>query len=593
MNTIDYYQKILDAMDQVVVIARYTIHPKSKEEDILIEFVNKAWEPFTGSHVSTIIGKYISETIYNLKSIPWIEIAQIAISNKNLHRQTYYASLLGKWLDISASFLQENLLCVQLFDITELRTNNTRLKEQNHRLSVMSSELSASKVNLKRKLAKIENLNKELEVIAYYDTLTGLPNREKFTQFINEEVHKAILNSSNIAVAFFDVDNLKTINDTLGHDFGDALLQDMTRRIKAFEKQNVATSRFGGDEFLLLLKNFETEEDVTKLLSLIRKELYKPYTIFNTEIKSSVSIGLALFPQDAKTAQELIKNADIAMTEAKNRGKNCINSFHSLLGQTLKQRTLLEQKLFTAWEEKTFELFYQPQFDVVSRELRGFEALIRWRDSELGNVSPEDFIPIAEENRLIIPLGNWVLETACTTLASWKKKYNFSGVMSVNVSPIQLQSQSFLLTLETILQKTLIDPRSLEIEITEGIFVECEDETISILNKIKSLGVGISLDDFGTGYSSLSYLPKIPLTTLKIDKSFIDNITNRSSLEFDITDAIIGLVTKQGINTVAEGIETLEQYEIMKLINCKTVQGFLTGKPCSEKDCDSFFEGPF
>jgi len=249
--------------------------------------------------------------------------------------------------------------------------------------------------------------------------------------------------------------------------------------------------------------------------------------------------------------------------------------------------------MYIAVQEESFRLFYQPQFDVLTRKLRGFEALIRWFDTEHGYIKPDRFIPIAEENRLIIPLGDWILRKACTTLARWQRDFGFDGIISVNVSPVQLQSSGFIDDLNMILAETGIEPQTLEIEITEGVLIHNFDESVSLLNEIKKIGVGISLDDFGTGYSSLSYLQYLPLSTLKIDKSFIANISQKTSIEYDITDAIVSLVTKQGIDTIAEGVETPEQYEIMKQMQCKTIQGYLTGKPMPEEDCDILISGGF
>lgn len=241
-------------------------------------------------------------------------------------------------------------------------------------------------------------------------------------------------------------------------------------------------------------------------------------------------------------------------------------------------------------EAEEFSLYYQPQFDVVTRQLRGFEALARWHDQELGQVSPDKFIPIAEETRLIIPLGEWILRTACTTLQEWQSVLGFGGILSVNISPIQLRNSDFLDSLRTVLADTGIPPRSLELEITEGILISDFNESIRILEEIKLLGVGISLDDFGTGYSSLSYLQYLPLTTLKIDKSFIENITRIQSREYDITNAIVTLVNKLGLDTIAEGVETGEQLEAIRELQCKTIQGYLTGKPIPKKECQALIE---
>jgi EAL domain-containing protein (putative c-di-GMP-specific phosphodiesterase class I) len=250
----------------------------------------------------------------------------------------------------------------------------------------------------------------------------------------------------------------------------------------------------------------------------------------------------------------------------------------------------MEQRMLLALENEQFQVFFQPQFDVLTRELRGFEALVRWFDSELGYVSPERFIPMAEENRAIISLGDWIMRTACATLREWQTNFGFSGIMSVNVSPVQLRYSGFIDDLKNVIANTAIRPESLEIEVTEGVLIDNFEDSVKLLQEIKDLGIGVSLDDFGTGYSSLSYLQFLPLTTLKIDKSFIANITKEKSIEYDITDAIVSLVNKLGLDTIAEGVETDEQLEMIKKINCKTIQGFLTGRPMPKNDCDKLIK---
>lgn len=593
MGIEEHYSSILNTMPHLVLVARPVQHPGSGISDYAIEYVNQAWERISGSLVSTVRGKFLSETIYFNTDIPWKKLADSTVSSKKPQKHILYSSLVGKWLDINLNLIDDGLLCIHIFDVTEIKEGETRLMEQNHRLSTLSAELASSKANLKQKLEKIELLNNNLEQIAYFDKLTGLPNRARFSEIIETEFENSRRSNTPFALAILDVDKLKVLNDTLGHDHGDDLLKQMAQRLNLFTNRGISSSRFGGDEFLLLIQSYRNAVELVETVNEIRESLSEPYLILNAEIKSSVSIGVAMYPDDAPTVKELLKNADIAMTDAKKCGKNSLSLFHSLMQQTLVVRANLEQKMYLAVQEEAFRLFYQPQFDVSSRKLRGFEALVRWFDPELGYISPERFIPIAEENRLIIPLGDWIMRTACSTLARWQRDLGFEGIISVNVSPVQLQTSGFVDDLKTVLAETRIRPETLEIEITEGVLIHNFDESVSLLNEIKNLGVGISLDDFGTGYSSLSYLQYLPLTTLKIDKSFIANISKESSIEYDITDAIVSLVTKQGIDTIAEGVETNEQYEIMKRMQCKTIQGYLTGKPMPEQDCDLLISGGF
>lgn len=581
-----FYRNLLESLPHVVLVATPHAVPETGQRDFLIEYVNPAWEMIAGSLVQTVQGKLLSNTIYARTDIPWREMADSVWSSGKICQQTVYSDLVNKWLDITIARLEPEHLCLYIHDVSELKQGESRLKEQNLRLSSLSSELASSKNNLKMKLEKIESLNANLEQLAYYDRLTRLPNRTRFSEILTDELEEARRSESRIAVAIFDIDNLKTLNDSRGHEAGDELLRQVAERLGRFKKESVQSSRFGGDEFLLIIEDYEHDAELLHRINAIQESLREPYMIFDAEIKSSVSIGIATFPEDAGNLKDILKYADIAMTDAKRRGKNTLSLFHSVMQENLLARLDMEQRMFHALEEERFQVFFQPQFDVASNRLRGFEALVRWFDADLGYVSPDKFIPLAEETRVIIPLGRWILGTSCRTLRDWQERFGFSGIMSVNVSPVQIQNTGFIEELKYQLEETGIPPETLEIEITEGILISNFEAAVKILQEIRTLGVGISLDDFGTGYSSLSYLQFLPLTTLKIDKSFIANITKDKSIEFDITDAMVNLMNKLGLDTIAEGVETDEQLKVIQRINCKTIQGFLTGRPMPAIDCE-------
>lgn len=581
-----FYRNLLESLPHVVLVATPLVAPETGQRDFLIEYVNPAWETISGSQVKTVQGKLLSATIYAKSVIPWLEMSESVWASGKPFSHTAYSELVGKWLDITIIRLEPDHLCMYIHDVTDLKQGETRLKEQNLRLSALSSELASSKNNLKVKLEKIETLNANLEQLAYYDRLTRLPNRTRFSEILSDELEEARRAESRLAIAIFDIDNLKTINDSRGHESGDEILKQVAERLGHFKQESVQASRFGGDEFLLVIQNYEHDAELLHKVNAIQEILRDPYMIFDAELKSSVSIGIATFPEDADNVQDLLKYADIAMTDAKRRGKNTLSLFHSVMQENLLARLDMEQRMFRALEEERFQVFFQPQFNATSRQLRGFEALVRWFDAELGYVPPDKFIPLAEETRVIVPLGRWILSTACRTLQDWQEQYAFAGIMSVNVSPVQLQQTDFIDDLKNVLEETGIEPETLEIEITEGVLISNFDEAVKILQEIRALGVGISLDDFGTGYSSLSYLQSLPLTTLKIDKSFIDNITKEKSVEYDITDAMVSLMNKLGLDTIAEGVETDEQLKVIQRIKCKTVQGFLTGRPMPRGDCE-------
>ncbi len=585
-----YYRSILESLPQVVIVGTPLPVPEAERGDFLIEYVNPAWELVVGSSIRSVQGKKLSQTSFAKSVIPWQEMGAETLNSRKTQHYTSYSEILHKWLDITIAFLEPDHICINLSDVTCVKQGEMRLKEQNLRLSSLSAELASSKNNLKIKLEKIENLNFNLEQLAYYDRLTRLPNRLRFNDILVEEIGEAEKAGNSLALAIFDIDNLKVLNDSLGHESGDELLCQVARRLDGFKKYDISASRFGGDEFLLIIKKYEHDAELLHLIDLIQACLRETYTVLNVAVKSTVSIGVAVYPDDAENVQNLLKYADIAMTDAKHRGKNTISFFHSVMQENLLSRINIERKLSQAHEQELFQVYYQPQFDVVSRALRGFEALVRWFDTELGYIAPDIFIPIAEETRIIIPLGKWIMRTACKTLSDWQKDFGFEGIMSINVSPVQLQHPEFTAELTACIAEFEIESRSLEIEITEGVLIHNFEESVKILQVIKDLGFGISLDDFGTGYSSLSYLQFLPLTTLKIDRSFIANITKNKSIEYEITDAIVSLVNKLGLDTIAEGVETDAQYEIIERISCKTIQGFLTGRPMPKNECRSLFE---
>ncbi len=577
---------ILESLPHVVLLAVHKHDPVTGHADFYIEYVNQEWERLAGSERSTIIGKYISQTIYKNSGVSWTELGEEAIRLSRTVNRTFYSDLLNKWLEVTISSLEYPECCIYIRDISESWNNEQRLKEQNRRLSSLSHELTSSKTNLRTKLGKIEALNSELEKMAYYDPLTDLPNRARFSVIVRDELESARRAEKWMVLALLDIDNLKHINDSLGHDVGDELIRQMAGRLKNYEQYKISAGRFGGDEFLLILKDCDQHLYLTQLVRSLQELLSAPYKINDTDLHATVSMGVSCYPDDADNPADLIKYADIASSEAKKRGKNTIVLFHSTMREKLFQHVLLEKKLIGALQDQLFTLAYQPQIDLSSGSIRGFEALIRWTDLEIGKINPERFIPLAEENRMIIPIGRWIMQEACKTLRQWTDEYGFNGMMSINVSPVQLRHPRFIEDLFSAITTAGVHPSCVEIEITEGVLIQDFDDSIRILNEITQLGIGIALDDFGTGYSSLSYLHHLPLTTLKIDRSFIANMADNQGIEYDIIEAIVSLVNKLGIDTIAEGVETAEQLESIRKLQCKIVQGFYTGRPLTPQSAE-------
>ena len=456
---------------------------------------------------------------------------------------------------------------------------------QNLRLAALTDELSNSREELKSKLENITFLNEQLEHMAYHDGMTNLCNRQKFKMDFEHWLEQTKSNQEKFGIILLDLDNMKLINDAQGHGEGDEIICHAAEILKRFKKDDLRVYRYGGDEFIVMMRNINSQDTILNAGDLLLE-------VMNDE-GIDFSGGIAICPDDGDNYSDLLKYADMAMFEAKRKGKNDICFFQTIMRERFMEKIAIQSKLSTAVSEELFQLYYQPQFDVATNKLRGFEALLRWYDEDTGWISPEQFIPIAEETRLVIPLGDWILERAIKTLKEWIEDFGFDGIMSVNVSPVQLKKQTFLYDLISLVKKYKIPTKNLEIEITEGVFIDNKNEVIDLLKQIRELGIGLSLDDFGTGYSSLSYLQMLPITTLKIDKSFIANITDKGGVEANITDSIISMVTKMGLDTIAEGVERREQLDILKKINCKNIQGFLKGKPMPKERCEQILGGDY
>lgn len=424
----------------------------------------------------------------------------------------------------------------------------------------------------------------KIKFMAYYDSLTKLPNRTLFINKLNEQLQLVDSENAVGAVFFIDLDNFKNINDTLGHEYGDKLLLRLAKEFESLLEAKDIICRFGGDEFILLhpyMNETSIENYAKRLLDLFNK----PFKIDDRQIYTTASIGIALYPQDGKDINTIFKNADSAMYKAKELGKNRYMRFDPQMYLKLERKTCIERILRTAIENNELSINYQPQYDAQNNEIFGFEALVRLNSKELGFVSPLEFIPIAEECGFITKLGKWVLNESCKQSMKWiNEGYKFKS-MSINISSVDLQQPDFLENVKDILEKTSIDPSIVELEITETLLMQSLDTSIEVLNKLMDIGVRIALDDFGTGYSSLNYLRKIPISTLKIDKSFIDNIISNKKEEAIINN-IIEMAHSMELKVVAEGVEIKEQLSILKDRKCDYIQGYYFSKPLPASEAE-------
>lgn len=422
----------------------------------------------------------------------------------------------------------------------------------------------------------------EIEQLAYRDGLTNLYNRIAFMKY-SKDIIESNTTQTKHAILFIDLDNFKNINDTLGHDYGDLLLINVAQTLSALIGENDIFARTGGDEFLILKYDVSTLDDLSEFAQSLVSISKTPFELDEESVTISMSVGISLFPQNGLTVNELIKNADIAMYTAKFSGKNNFNFFNSSMEDEINYKNELIEILNEAIANQDMYLVYQPQADINTGVITGYEALMRLESPTLGSISPSAFIPVAEESGLISNLGNWALREACT----FNKKLIDEGydnlTVSVNVSTSQLQGNSFINTLEEVLAETNLRPELLELEITESVLMDSIDHNLYIINQIKDMGVKIALDDFGTGYSSFNYLTRLPINTLKIDKSFIDRICKNSKDKF-ISNSIISLAHKMDITVVAEGVEELQQLKILQDQMCDILQGYFFSKPLLPED---------
>ncbi|EHJ12368.1 EAL domain-containing protein [Crocosphaera watsonii] len=424
---------------------------------------------------------------------------------------------------------------------------------------------------------------KRLEYRAFYDTLTDLPNRNYFDENLEIALVKAKNNNNLMAVVFLDLDCFKNINDSLGHKVGDQLLKSFAQRLSSCVRNNDIISRWGGDEFTVLLPQINSPEDTINLAQRILEDLKQPFEVAGHQLYVKTSIGIAIYPQDGEDGETLLKNADAALYRAKERGRNHYRFYSSTMTSKASLLLKLENLLYQALEEESLSLHYQPQLNLTNNKVSGMEALLRWYHPEFGNVSPLKLITLAEKTDLIIPISLWVLKTACLQNKAWQKR-GFSPIpIAVNLSPKQFQQPNLVDIVAQVLEDTALEPHLLDLEITETAMMQNIDSSRETLQNLRELGVQVSLDDFGTGYSSLGYLQKFPVTTLKIDQSFIQTLQANSG-NTAIISAIIALGQSFDLRVIAEGVETLQQLELLQGLNCREIQGFWFSRPLKPTD---------
>jgi len=464
--------------------------------------------------------------------------------------------------------------------VRRLKEAEKKLQDSYREMEATYQELFATQGELSVKYEEMNDIQKKLRENAYHDSLTGLPNRLSLLENMQEILKNR--KEELCALLYIDSDNFKFINDTLGHSYGDKLIVNMGRRLSAILRRDQAVYRLGGDEFIICYPDARNMKEIENFANKIIKNFVKPFSIAGSTLYVTVSIGIAVYPEHGTTIEELLQHADLAMYKAKSDGKNRYCIYNRELQVEFDKRMKIEKNLRTALTNSEFSLYYQPQVDILNGKIAGFEALLRWNSPELGPVPPLDFIGVAEETHLIIPIGKWVLKNACMFLKKLSDMGYRNLMIAVNVSILQLLQDDFVDTVLNTIRAAGLQPRNVELEITESILMQSFQTIRQRLLQLRKAGVRIALDDFGKGYSSLSYLEQLPISTLKIDKSFVDGISRGKTRESFI-DTIVMMGRKMGLVVLAEGVEKKEQMDYLMKHKCHRVQGYYISRPVPEE----------
>lgn len=470
------------------------------------------------------------------------------------------------------------------------RTYETRYKDRTGRTRncILTVAMVPGSTNSSCSLIDITDQKKaEEELIrkAFYDSLTGLPNRQLFSDRLGHAIILARRTGKQIGVLLLDIDEFKSVNDTLGHQAGDQILREIAARMRASVRASDTMARLGGDEFTLMIEAPPGIDSLCQIAEKIIGDFSTPYLINNVEFYLGVSVGIAVFPDAGETPEDLLKNADLAMYESKLKGKNRYNLFTHTLNDQAQKRQVVDRFIRQAIATDSFEVVYQPKVSLTDGTLAGMEALVRGKDAEGRFISPGDFIPYAEANGLIVPIDMLVLKKACRQTARWNSEHSAGLVVAVNISTKHFRRQGFVEDVEAILLETGLTPTCLELEITESAMMKDIEQAIASLRRLREMGIAIALDDFGTGYSSLNYLHSLPITTMKVDKSFIDHVCDpAASNTLELVRIIISLATSMQLQVVAEGVETRDQCMALQDMHCALCQGYYFSKPLPDSD---------
>jgi diguanylate cyclase (GGDEF)-like protein/PAS domain S-box-containing protein len=545
------------------------------DQDGCFVFINNRIESLLGYDRNELTGVHYSNLVFDDD----LEMANYAFNERRRgERATHNVELRLKCKDERSS-----VRCFET-DVVSIELSSMGLYQNR---GESSEKEYIGTYGVARDISERKKAEEIIKYQAHHDLLTGLPNRILFLDRLEMSMAQARRRGKSLAVMFLDLDRFKFVNDTLGHVIGDRLLQAVGLRLRNSLRDGDTLSRHGGDEFTVLLPEVETRNDVDKVAGKIINELKMPFLVDGNELYINGSVGVTVYPDDGETGDELIKNADIAMYHIKSRGKGGHQFYAGDMQALFSQSLALEGDLRKAIDTDQFIVFYQPQYDARSGQLVAMEALIRWNHPTRGLLSPNEFIAHAEDTGLIIPIGEWLLRQVCADISEWRRKGLPDIQMAINLSALQIECHGFSDTLIGILNEYYLPGSCLEIEITENLLMKEMENAIHKLRKLSAHGISIAIDDFGTGYSSLSYLHKLPIDTVKIDRSFVHEVTPNNQ-DQSIIHAIIAMAKGLGLKTIAEGVESDYQHKVLLEAGCDMMQGYLYSQPIHSRDIEEY-----
>lgn len=558
----NYHRGVVQNMGNAYSLMRVLKNDDGVVEDFLLLDANVPYSEFMGKPLADLLGKRLSEILPpdRFLAAPWGDMVREAIRSGRPGRLSRYQALNGRWYSMLAYVPAEDELVMILSDINDLVLQQEGMQQTNQALL---------------------DYQKSVIQLLYQDDWTGLPNRRALREYLASYITYG--NGSPLTLAYVDLDNFKYINDTKGHMFGDLFIKAVAERMQSMKPKGWLIYRMGGDEFIMCFPGRKSRSEIDDCCRMVQDVFAEPLDTGIGTMFGSASIGVACYPDDTENADDLLRYADIAMYRSKQGGRKGFTLFEHHMIDPISRRLILEDGLRTATLNNEFELVYQPQLDMATGRITGFEALLRWRHPEIGMISPAEFIPVAEESRHILEMGEWVIRSACTFL----KRLHDTGYVHLNIalnlSMLQLLQDDFFATATRIVQESGLEPHNVELEITETILMDAQSRVLPVLKSLRAAGFTLALDDFGKGYSSLSYLMSMPLSLLKIDKSFVDELETDSPGR-TVLGKILDLGHALGLRVVAEGVETLTQKKILEQLGCDVLQGYWFSRPLRGDD---------